>query len=401
MSVVIRRPQPHELEAIVELDFRNFGSTVEDGDVDEVRGELDLERFLVAADGDRLVAAAGSFEMDLTLPGGGNLPVAGVTWVSVAATHRRQGLASRLMAGLDDLADELDEPLLALTASEGGIYERFGYGIASRTRVIEIDRRRAVIDPRWDPEPVEAVIAQERVADLIERYERYRHIQVGEVSRPTEELFRSFTMDRKKPLFGALHPDGYVLYTVEQKWNDGHPAFLLSVTELVAVTSAAHLALWNLVLSVDLVGTVRSLRAMPLDDPLPNLLTDQRAVRTVELNDGLWVKVADPVRSFGARSYRTDDRLVIGVVESLDDLLGGVTPALTFAVAAADGETEAAAVDEEPDLVCTRAALGPLLLGGSATQTAAGRRITGSPEVLRRADAFFGWSPMAHCRTGF
>lgn len=401
MTVNIRQPAPNELEELVTLDFRNFGATVEDGDVDEVRGELPLERFLVAEDNGRLVAAAGSYGMELTLPGPTTLPVSGVTWVSVAASHTRRGLAARLMAGLDDMAAGFGEPLLALTASEGGIYERFGYGNATTTRVTEIDRRRTTLDPRWQPDPVELVAAQDHVAELMERYERYRLAQVGEVSRPTEEQFRVFTMNRNKPPFAALHPDGYALYTIEPKWNDGHPAHDLRVSDLIAATPEAHLALWNLLLSIDLVGTIRGYRAMALDDPLPYLLTDPRAARTTDLNDGLWVKVADPMAAFAARSYRVDDRLVLAVVESVDDLVGGAEPAATVAISASGGTGDCATTDEEPDLRLTRAALGPLLLGCSASQAALGRRIAGSAAALGRADAFFGWSPSAHCRTGF
>ncbi len=397
MAIELRRAKPDDLEHLVAFDFRNFGATPEEGDVEEIRGELDLDRFLLALDDQRLIGAAGSYEMELTLPGGAQLPVSGVTWVSVAASHRRQGVARQLMSGLDDLSAELGEPFLALTASEGGIYERFGYGMASRTRVIEIDRHRAVIDPRWEPEPVVLVDGQDCVPELIERYERYRQAQVGEVSRPTEEQFRVFTMDRKKPAFCALHPDGYALYTIEERWNNGHPAHQLNVTELVAVTPQAHLALWNLIFSVDLVGPIRSVRSVALDDPLPHYLVDPRALRTVALNDGLWVKVTDPVRCFGARNYRCQDRLTIGVVESRDDLLAGADPKQRIEVS----NDSCQEVDTEVDLTVTRASLGTLLLGGEATEMARGRRLAATPEVLGRADAFFGSSPRAHCRTGF
>ena len=68
----------------------------------------------------------------MTLPGGAAVPTGGVTWVSVAVTHRRQGLLGRLLEATHEDIDGRGEPLAALTASEGGIYERFGYGIASR-----------------------------------------------------------------------------------------------------------------------------------------------------------------------------------------------------------------------------------------------------------------------------
>ncbi|MEL6981823.1 MAG: GNAT family N-acetyltransferase [Actinomycetota bacterium] len=396
MAIELRTATPDDVEALVLLDLRNFGEMPEDGDIEEFSRELDLDRFLLAWDGSTLVAAAGTYEMDLTLPGLATVPMSAVTWVSVAASHRRRGLAGQLMAGLDEMAVGLDEPLLGLTASEGGIYERFGYGVATDTRVVQIDRRQAVLQDRWQPDPVELIDAQDHVAALYERWERFRRGRVGEVSR-TEGQHRMVTLDRKKPAYAALHPDGYVIYALNSEWNDGHPAHQLRVVELVAVTPEAHLALWNLVLSVDLVGPIRCIRSMALDDPLPQLLTDPRAVRTTDLNDGLWLKVADPVRCFGARDYRVDDRLVVGVVETVDQLLGGEAPTQTVAVS--PGAT--VEVDEVPDLVATRPALGPLLLGGSTSALARGHRVTGDPEVLSRADALFGTGIRAHCATPF
>ena len=54
------------------------------------------------------------------MPGGGQLPMGGLTWVSTAATHRRQGLLTQLMArSLADI-DRRGEPVAMLGASEGG-----------------------------------------------------------------------------------------------------------------------------------------------------------------------------------------------------------------------------------------------------------------------------------------
>ncbi len=396
MSIEIRQAEPDDLEALVHLDFRNFGGVVEEGDVDEAREELDLDRFLVATEGGRLVGAAGSYAMDLTLPGLEMLSMSGVTWVSVAASHRRRGAAARLMAGLDELSAGFDEPLLGLTASEGGIYERFGYGVTTAIRVIELDRRRASIHRRFEPEPVELVDGQHHRDELFEIYDRFRRIRVGEVSR-TPILHRIMTMDRKKPAFAAMHRDGYAIYTIESRWNDGHPVHRLSLTELVAVTPEAHLALWHLLLSVDLVGPIRSTRAVALDDPLPHLLTDPRALRTTDLNDGLWLKVTDPVRCFDARTYRADDRLVVGVVETVDDVRAGAEPVQTVVV----GPEGCQEVDEAPDLIACRPALGPLLLGGEATGLARGERLRAEAEVLDRADVLFGTGVGPHCGTPF
>lgn len=397
MTVEIRRAEPGDLADIVALDFRNFGVVAAAGEEEVAAELLELDRFLVAVDNGGIVGAGGSFQMDLTVPGGSTLPMSGVTWVSVLASHRRQGILRRLMAGFDKLAQEFEEPILGLSASEGPIYERFGYGIATRARVIEIDRRRAQIDPRLDPEPVRLVDATGHIDELRTCFDRYRLTQPGEVSR-SEALFRDQNIEKNKPGFAAIHPDGYAVWEIEPVWNNGHPSHVLTVKDLIAITPEAHLALWNILLSIDLVGPIRTIRTVSADDPLPYLLTDQRALRTVESNDYLWLKVTEPARCFEARSFRSDDRLVIGIVEEplLDD---HTEMAPTEVVSIGAGGCRA---DDGPfDILACRSALGPLLLGVGASELSAGRRLVADPDTLERADVMLGSARTAHCRTAF
>jgi predicted acetyltransferase len=103
-------------------------------------------------------------------------------------------------------------------------------------------------------------------------------------------------------------------------------------------------------------------------------------VRTRGINDGVWVNVRDVPTCFGARTYATDDRLVVEV--------DGVRHAV--------GDGAVTRVRTRPDLVTRPDALGALLLGGvSPTRLAAGRRLQArSDDVLRRAEHLFT-SPVA------
>ncbi len=76
------------------------------------------------------------------------------------------------------------------------------------------------------------------------------------------------------------------------------------------MTPEAHAALWQTLLSVDLVGEIKCVHR-PVDDPLPFLLDNQRALRTIGLDDGVWVNVRDVSIAFAARTYRTDERFVV------------------------------------------------------------------------------------------
>lgn len=388
MSVEIVTPTEEMFPAIVAADGQAFAIAYTAEDIEAAAAMNDLERFRVALDGSDIVGIAGSFGKELTLPGGAIVSCTAVTWVSVAVTHRRRGLLRSLMDAVHDDGTARGEAVLALTASEGAIYQRFGYGVATRIAVSSIDRRRTAVRDEYRPPhgAVRLVDAATEVDALVERYDRYRRSQPGELDRDhtwTRELIRRWSPG----LVVALHDDGYAAWKVEAQWHDGHPAHELTVLDLVAATDEAHAALWSTILSVDLVGPVRSTGHIALDDPLRHLIGDPRALRTTDLNDHLWLRPVDIAACFGARSYRVDDRLVV----EIDGRRWEITP---------DGCT---ATEADADLVLALPAAGTLLLGGiSASELARGRLLEARSEAaLSRADAFFGWDPLPHCRTEF
>jgi predicted acetyltransferase len=392
----IRTPTEDDLPAMYALDGRAFGEQWSEADIAAFGPVCELDRFRIATDGADLVGVAGSYGQELTLPGGGLLPAGGVTWVAVATSHRRQGLLRRLLVEIHaDIAGR-GEPVAQLTASEGGIYERFGYGVATRYRLIEIDRRRTQVAERFRPEgpPIRMVDPGDHVDHMRATFDRYRRGRVGEIAR-TEAWIRMRLHDFGTGCATALHPDGYATWKVDPQWHDGQPAHEVQLMELIASTPDAHAALWNLVLSIDLAGPIRSRSVLSLDDPLPFLLTDQRALRTTNLNDMLWIKPLDHRRSFGARTYGTDDAFVVEVESDEGSRRWKI-----------GGSPEGADVRpsrSRPHLTTDQASLGALLLGGVAPTTlAAGRRLrASSTDVLRRADRFFTCWPAPHCSTGF
>ncbi len=104
-------------------------------------------RLHVAVDGERIVGGAGAFELDLTIPGG-RVRTAGVTVVGVLPTHRRRGILRELMRVQLEDVHARGEPLAVLWASEGGIYGRFGYGLASICGDMEIPQAAHGVRPR-------------------------------------------------------------------------------------------------------------------------------------------------------------------------------------------------------------------------------------------------------------
>lgn len=397
MSITFRTATDSDWEALCHADARAFGFAYTPEQIVSARVLHDVSRFELAFDGKDIVGIVGAYSLQVTVPGGAQLPMGGLTWVSTAATHRRQGLLTKLMSRTLADIDRRGEPVAMLGASEGGIYERFGFGVATQLRVTSIDRRQAQIRPEFRPKPgavryIEGEDAKTHVSDV---WSRFHRDHVGEVDRT--EAWHRFLFDvHSKPRgeFGAsfylAHRDGYAIYRIQEQWNDGRPAHNMIVVELVATTGDAHAALWHTVLGVDLVGPITS-RQVPIDDPLSFLLTDPRALQTTGLNDGVWVNVRDVAACFGTRCYSTADRMVIEADGARWVIDGGP-----------EGAT-CKRVKSRPDLTMDHATLGALLLGGVRASTlAAGRRLQARDEdVLRRADNFFTTSRAPHCQTNY
>lgn len=400
MPIEVRTATDADWPAFAHVDARNFGFAYADNDLEESRPLIDTSRFVLALDGSEVVGIVGSYALDMTLPGGATVPMGGVTWVSVSATHRRQGLLNRMMRACHDDIEARGEPVAALFASESGIYERYGYGTATWMTDRSIERHRGAFREPPLQGSVRFMELDEARRVLPVCWERHRRLRATEVSRSDAWWARVLAVmgrprDGASPTFFLRHADGYACYRITQDWNEGFPRHELRVTELVALTPQAHAALWHALLSVDLVGTVVT-RVMSLDDPLPYLLRDPRALRTTGVTDGVWAAVLDPAVAFGARTYGTDDRLVVEVTDG--DLAGR-----RYAVEGGPDGGACRPVRSRPDLTATHATLGALLCGGAnVVQLAGGRRLTArNDDVLRRAGHFFGTSPLPFCQTHF
>ncbi len=379
------------MPAMFRADGRAFGFTYAAEDMERARHFVDLTRFRIAVEQGVVVGVAGSFALDLTVPGGAAVPMGGVTWVSVAATHRRQGLLRRLMGSIHDDIEARGEPCAGLTASEGSIYERFGYGIATQLRHIVIETAAARfrpehVPPRGTVRFIEPDDAKGYVADL---WERCRRECPGETSRSSswwEGVFddQAKEQDGYTPVLRLAHRDGYAAYRVKSRWHDGHPDHELELIELVAATAEARAALWHTLLNVDLVTTVSSYR-VSLDDPLPLLLDNPRAVRTDQLRDCLWLRPRDTSALLRARTYATEDRFVLEVADA------SAGPPVRWELEGGLAGATATRSRRRPDLVLGQAALGSIFLGGPRPSFLArgGLVEERTPGALGRADLFF------------
>src|SRR5712691_8546328 len=146
----VRTASDDEFEVAVRTIEAAFGEEPGEGDLDRARKTMPLDRILCAFDDGRPVGTAASFPLQLTIPGG-QLAVAGVTWVGVLPSHRRRGIMTQLMQRQLTDVHERGEPLAILWASESAIYGRFGYGMSALG--LSLDAERARFRFRDDPGP--------------------------------------------------------------------------------------------------------------------------------------------------------------------------------------------------------------------------------------------------------
>ncbi|WP_229858607.1 GNAT family N-acetyltransferase, partial [Streptomyces anandii] len=214
--------------------IRAFGGVPES---DEERAAwhsvTEFDRSLGVWDGDACVGTSGAFGFRVTVPGGAQVPAAGVTMVSVAATHRRRGVLTSMMRRQLDDVRAWGEPLAVLTASEPAIYGRFGYGAATFQLAAEIDTGRAGLSVPAGTDDVRLrYAAPADVLDACEEvYARLVPARPGMIARPAGwerlSLLDAQSMrDGASPLQcvvaerdGAV--TGYARFRVKPGWDTG------------------------------------------------------------------------------------------------------------------------------------------------------------------------------------
>ena len=390
----VRSITPDELEAFFTSFMRTMGfGPPPDAYFERERKTFQYPRSIAAFDAGTIVGTTYSHLFDLTLPGGSQIAAAGVTAVSVSSTHRRRGIVTDLMRRQLLEATERGEPAAILIASEGRIYRRFGYGIATQVADVRIEVRDARVEHRSHEGRV--VIVDGGAADKIFPAVHQKMVKgrAGALGRP-QHFWESITADRDKKTVNVVHenaagePDGYAIYDVKADWNDGLPTHALSLHALVGTNDAASFELWTYILGIDLVREVKSF-SRPVDEPLRWVLDEPRAVRSTSVRDMYWLRPLDIARVLGSRTYATETELRLHVDDPLLGLGG------TFVLRAGPDGAECERVDGGADLRLGISELGSIALGG-VTPTElhrAGRIEETTPGAVARTELGFATSP--------
>src|SRR4051794_2118033 len=369
---------------------------------------MEFDRMIAVTDGPDIVASAGAYSFDVTVPGNKTTPMAGVTWVGCLPTHRRRGILTQMMRHqLDDVAAR-GEALAGLTASEAVIYNRFGYGVASQYVEAKLLKSRSAM--RHVPDvggSMRMVWGDERLKVLGPVYDEWRRERPGAINR-SDGRWEQYLLDREferhgaSAMFHAVHedadgrPDGYLTYRMKE--GEGYGDDVLFLNEVISLDRAVEAALYQFAFDVDLTDKF-VLRFEPVDSPLPWRLVDQRAYYAAGIWDFLWIRVVDSIAALEARRYAAEGAVVFEVVDRFRP--DGAAAGRFRLEGGPDGATCVHSTDDA-DITTTVEALGSAYLGGVRwTTLAAAGQVTGTHDALQRADAMFVSTPLPFLNTGF
>ncbi|MER5496646.1 GNAT family N-acetyltransferase [Streptomyces sp. NPDC002466] len=410
MTTELRVLRPSEWNQWFECLELAFGGVAEPPEQRELEEQLtEHERSIGIWDGDDVVGTTGAFSFRLAVPGGALVPAAGVTMVSVAATHRRRGLLTSMMRRQLDDVRALGEPIAVLTASEPVIYGRFGYGTASRQMSLTIDTSRVGLTV---PEGTDGI--------------RLRHARPDEAQAACASVYERLVAGRpgtpahnaawdRKAVVDPVHERqggsarqyvlaerdgelvGCVTYRLHPKWEASGPMGKVVVNDLGALDPAAYAALWRFLFEIDLTSTVEA-GNRPVDDAVLHLVSDVRRCN-IRIRDSLHVRLVELGAALEARAYRAP----VDVVFEVEDTFCPWNAGRWRLTGDAKGAASCRRTDDPADLALSVRELGSAYLGGESLSSLAlaGRVRELRPGALAEASLAFSSDPEPWLPHGF
>jgi predicted acetyltransferase len=391
VDVDVRPCSSHEeLRDALNAISHYFGHENQLEDAERFTRWIEVERMHAAFDGDRVIGGAGAFTFRMSVPGGALVPAAGITVVGVLPTHRRRGVLTSLMKEQLEDCRARGDVAAYLWASEGTIYGRFGYGLASRMGGISLakDSARFAV-------PFEAR-GTVRIVDLAEAartfpalYEQVVAQRPGTFVRTkewweTRKLFDDPARRQGGPKNLVLleldgKPAGYAIYNVKQDWVSGFSKGVVNIVEVVAPTPEASRELWRWLFDFDWTSEFNA-DLLPLDHELFMLVAEPRRMQ-FKINDGVWVRLIDVGQALSARTYN-DGEIVLDVADAFMPENAG-----RWRVTSSGAQR----TDDAADLRLDITGLGSVYLGGftfaSLVRGSRAQELTDGAAV--RADALF------------
>jgi predicted acetyltransferase len=400
----VRPLSDRDLPELFQLDNAAFHIDAPQDFLDDVvRPMIEVGRLTGVRDPESngsLVGSAAILSKQLTFPGGQVHPVAAVTYVAVRAGWRRRGILTALMRDqLHGLHERAGEAVAILTASEGVIYGRYGYGRAIDAAEITLPHG-AAFAATVRTAPVRAVDGATAAASARRLWDRVAPATPGHLSRADgiwharfaeHDFMRQGRSERR----WAAHADGVVGYRVRPSWVDRDGRWTVVVTDLIAATPLAHASLWRFLLDLDLTDRVEYPLGWP-DDPVQDLLADRRSLTQVP-HDHVWLRIVDLDRAVALRGYSVAAAVDVEIADDVCPWNAG-----TWRLELGPDGGRATRVTGTADVRMHARDLGACLLGGPPlARLAAGGLVGGTPEAVRRLGLALSAPVAPWCPEGF
>jgi predicted acetyltransferase len=373
--------------------------------IDLLGRSWDPARAWGARDKGRWVATLRTEPRTLSVPGVGDgtadLRVDALTAVTVAASHRRQGLMRRMLGGSLRAARERGDALSILIAAEWPIYGRFGYSPATLSADYVLRRSRPGATCPGDPTRVRQV-EREELAELAPAvFAAARRRRAAQIDRDAPWWNRVLGLDGYAPWEelppnwfvhdGDHGPDGLLGWRAGGPFGLIPPLGTVEVWDLASASDAAYQNLWSYLSGIDGIDQV-SLSNRPVDEPVRWLLGDARTLVMTQHVDLLWLRLLDVPAALAARRYAMPGEVVLEVIDEDGDSFASGCYRLR-----ADGdEVECRRTDQDADLQLTQRALASIYLGGFRLRELllSGVASELTPGALARVDLMFS-TPLA------
>lgn len=399
-AITLRSPEPDQVTAFLDPLALAFGEVLSPAEIENEARHLEHDRVVGAFDGDHQVGCAGAYTFRLSVPGGREVGAAGITIVAVLPTHTRRGILRQMLTWLVAQARDRGEPVAVLGASEAAIYQRFGFGVGTQRSEFEIEPLRARF-----LRPVETT-GQVRFVDTDEAsrlfpvvYESMRRRTPGSLARGDVNWRWGMAYDaewmqhgRGAKSLALLEVDGepraYAIYRIKADWDARGPRNAMAVLEVNGVDAADEQAMWQWLLRVDLVATVKGHRG-PVPHPLQLQLTEPRRMG-VNVSDEMWLRILDVAPALEGRTYQGSGSLTFDLTDEFCPWNAG-TWRLTVPGGGSAASVIRAEAGAEVDLALDVSALDTVYLGGFtfAELSRAGRITELRDGAIATADSLF------------
>lgn len=310
-----------------------------------------------------LAGTTNSFSGEITLPGGQTVPHAAVTHVGVLPQFSRRGVLRALFRQQLDEFHRQHVAVATLRASQGTIYRRFGFGIASWFQSLSVDKRELGSIPATTSriELLPAAQAWEQQIDIVRRFPARR---AGSLSRwpqwwamQQHRVRNSGHNHYVALLIRAGEAQAFVRYHAqpEDNWLYSRDRTLV-VDDLYTPDAGSYQALISFLLQLDITRHL-TFASRPIDDPLSLLVDNPRAVTVSAQHDESWLRIIDVATTLNARQFADAAPVILAIDDPLLPQNHGCWQI---------GPQGVKRSTDKPDASLSIDALASLLLGGSS-----------------------------------